>query len=1181
MSGLPSGGTSHGCFERENTSGVISDMSDALVSSHPNELNSSVRNLDLMKNEVGGGSIRPKAIIKLENFSTRTTDRIFYFSILFLSLSVANIVYLLANANRLDSRGAAVAAGTTITLSAGMSLFLILAFPQRIYFHARKHPHLVVPEQVILAWACILVACMPGTATWFCIKFWLKFAAVNKTGSFNGVDFLAQWSLGEQRGLGQAAAVFMVLWTSTVILLFGILRSSLREQEDGFLRGTGVAALKGTESFDDTKDKEDEDEAEDEKMKEHLRLGGLGYVVHYTKMVVEKLRDSYCAWGIRENDFRADNARNLNGLSGLDAANFLLALVQTILILVLSNLYDFVPDAVGISGLISVLRVCTQSNSTVESLNNLSLCSRHASPLVFQRAISGGVISGLFLLHCVLFYLQLRATQKTLSRVPYTQTRYKQITLLLYVVDLGAFMFIKAVLAFVVMLVADIRNWIFRSEPGNIQIYDPLYQVGLSPVDIIFYHIVILDVVATVVMATGFLPAESKGFKGWFRHCDLVKYDEAFQAKMKFPPLYVHEGENGARTWERRETDDMRSLGSMSSKLTVAVRRARNFINKANNKINPTHIYRSQMAKSLGSHYFASEKKVARYITKYRRVFGSRMRSGELPFITQTRDVNAVVMETTILAFNFSYQSYMLSLPEDSDSEGAGSNSKSSTVPLEETGSSTVPLEETGSSTVPLEETGSSTVPLEETGSSTVPVMEAANSTVLPPPTADPGPAELILDDQYKFEEHIWDKYTDTHILVAYSDDRVIFSFRGTASDINARTDLKMKLVDFDPANDPVMINWIAGSGKNEEERYYQQHSMKAQVHQGFFECWRKVRDDVYAVFDRLVMPRPEQQESNEARQGKGSGAQRIQPRRAVLLTGHSLGGALASLFAFDLAVEMRKRSGKSRVPICCYSFGSPRTGNFVWMTRHRHVAPNTMRFVNASDVIPKTPTESWGKTYFLRGYFHVGVEILLSLSGRLIIEPSYIERHTKHGFFQTSLLAHSSSRYCFSLIMWCIRAHYGDEWQPQFWAPVMDGVDKISHSTRMCPVMYSRFTEITRIDGFRYSIGKVEVLDRAAQTVEPDGFLPEPIAEAIRDLFLSTCQSDQQNQPLESFWETMKNIIPPAQYQLLTESPPTQEDDAASDATHLDSDLDNDDDADDETQEGPGVRCEDINALI
>ncbi len=53
-------------------------------------------------------------------------------------------------------------------------------------------------------------------------------------------------------------------------------------------------------------------------------------------------------------------------------------------------------------------------------------------------------------------------------------------------------------------------------------------------------------------------------------------------------------------------------------------------------------------------------------------------------------------------------------------------------------------------------------------------------------------------------------------------------------------------------------------------------------------------------------------------------------------LAGHSLGGALATLAAYDLAAEL----GLSHVQ--CITFGAPRVGNSVFVADYNRHVPNT-----------------------------------------------------------------------------------------------------------------------------------------------------------------------------------------------------------------------------------------------
>ena len=58
---------------------------------------------------------------------------------------------------------------------------------------------------------------------------------------------------------------------------------------------------------------------------------------------------------------------------------------------------------------------------------------------------------------------------------------------------------------------------------------------------------------------------------------------------------------------------------------------------------------------------------------------------------------------------------------------------------------------------------------------------------------------------------------------------------------------------------------------------------------------------------------------------------------------GHSLGGALATLAAFDIAKALQSAVTASRHEVICYTFGAPRTGELLhvcvshWLSLLQH----------------------------------------------------------------------------------------------------------------------------------------------------------------------------------------------------------------------------------------------------
>lgn len=79
----------------------------------------------------------------------------------------------------------------------------------------------------------------------------------------------------------------------------------------------------------------------------------------------------------------------------------------------------------------------------------------------------------------------------------------------------------------------------------------------------------------------------------------------------------------------------------------------------------------------------------------------------------------------------------------------------------------------------------------------------------------------------------------------------------------------------------------------------------------------------------------------------------------SITITGHSLGGALATLSAYDLArneCNLQPTTEKSKIPITAFTLAAPRVGNFVFRDRLKEFHVNVLRVVNAPDLVPKAP---------------------------------------------------------------------------------------------------------------------------------------------------------------------------------------------------------------------------------
>ena len=75
-----------------------------------------------------------------------------------------------------------------------------------------------------------------------------------------------------------------------------------------------------------------------------------------------------------------------------------------------------------------------------------------------------------------------------------------------------------------------------------------------------------------------------------------------------------------------------------------------------------------------------------------------------------------------------------------------------------------------------------------------------------------------------------------------------------------------------------------------------------------------------------------------------------LKPVTSVTICGHSLGGALATLLALDVAANTKFKNPT------VYTYASPRTGDHLFVSTYNQVVPNTFRIANRVDLVPKLP---------------------------------------------------------------------------------------------------------------------------------------------------------------------------------------------------------------------------------
>ena len=88
-----------------------------------------------------------------------------------------------------------------------------------------------------------------------------------------------------------------------------------------------------------------------------------------------------------------------------------------------------------------------------------------------------------------------------------------------------------------------------------------------------------------------------------------------------------------------------------------------------------------------------------------------------------------------------------------------------------------------------------------------------------------------------------------------------------------------------------------------------------------------------------------------------------ILPGYRVVVTGHSLGAALASLTIADLASEIR-------APMYLFNFGCPRVGDLNFAAWFSTFIPNRNRVTHYKDIVPHCPTH-FRFTHFSGEFYH------------------------------------------------------------------------------------------------------------------------------------------------------------------------------------------------------------------
>ena len=211
------------------------------------------------------------------------------------------------------------------------------------------------------------------------------------------------------------------------------------------------------------------------------------------------------------------------------------------------------------------------------------------------------------------------------------------------------------------------------------------------------------------------------------------------------------------------------------------------------------------------------------------------------------------------------------------------------------------------------------------------------------------------------------DERTDTQCAVWRSrksrDRTIVVAFRGTEMDrpLDFLTDANFK---------PAVFRYL-----DDDEADADVERAPKLVHGGFLRAYESVRARVFAAVDDVIdaLSKKNVVPENDADDADDADDDR-EPTWHVFVTGHSLGGALATLFACELGRSARL--GRRNVTVTMVNFGSPRVGDGAFCDEYNAFVPDSVRVVNRGDLVPTLPA--------LLGYRHVdhGVRVTAGADG-------------------------------------------------------------------------------------------------------------------------------------------------------------------------------------------------------
>lgn len=200
--------------------------------------------------------------------------------------------------------------------------------------------------------------------------------------------------------------------------------------------------------------------------------------------------------------------------------------------------------------------------------------------------------------------------------------------------------------------------------------------------------------------------------------------------------------------------------------------------------------------------------------------------------------------------------------------------------------------------------------------------------------------------------ELIEQKGTDTQCAILTDRGSTYIVFRGSEKRQDWDTNFSFKRVEVQPK----VIQEEIIQPQEKVYPYEGESSSGAKMHGGFVSAYLSVREEIHNYLSN------------------GAAAK-------VKVTGHSLGGALATLCAVDVQYNF------GEIAVELYTFGAPRVGNDGFRESFNRRISDSYRYINGMDIVPALP-RPW------QGYRHVDEEYRLGTRFSLRFLSQRFEDH-------------------------------------------------------------------------------------------------------------------------------------------------------------------------------------------